>query len=100
MDNYTVKLYPRAYRDLDNIYLYITNNLFEPTIAEKTVSAIETAILSLEQMPERGATRKTGIYANHNYRQLVVKNYLIIYKVLKEQKEVHVITVRYAASKF
>lgn len=100
MDKYTVKLYPGAYRDLDSIYSYIANSLSEPITADNMILAIENAILSLEQFPERGAIRKSGIYANQNYRQLLVKNYLIIYKVVKEQNEVHVITVRYAASKF
>ena len=100
MDNYSVKLYAKAYRDLDEIYSYIADNLSEPDIAEKYITAIENGILSLEQMPERGAIRKTGIYANQNYRQLIIKNHMIIYKVLKEQKEVHIVTVRYSASNF
>ena len=32
---YTVKLYPRAYRDLDEIYSYIAVNPAEPDTAEK-----------------------------------------------------------------
>lgn len=100
MDNYTVKLYASAYRDLDGIYSYIANNLSEPAIAEKMIDALENAILSLEQLPERGAIRKTGIYANQDYRQLIVKNYLIIYRVLKDRKEVHIVTVRYSGSNF
>lgn len=100
MDKYTVKLYPRAYRDLDSIYSYIANRLSEPVTAENIIVSVENAILSLEQFPERGAIRKTSIYANQNYRQLIVKNYLIIYKVIKEQNEVHIVTVRYAASIF
>lgn len=100
MDNFTVKLYQRAYRDLDGIFSYIANNLSEPSIAENMISAIENAILSLEQMPERGAIRKTGIYGNQNYRQLIVKKYLIIYKVQTDKKEVHIVTVRYSGSNF
>lgn len=100
MDNYLVKLYARAYRDLDRIYAYIAENLSEPTVAAHMVDELEKAILSLEQLPERGAVRRTGIYANGEYRQLFVKNYTVIYRVLKEKKEVHIITVRYAPSSF
>ena len=49
-------------------------------------------------MPERGAARHTGIYAKTGYRQLFVKNYIIVYRVLKEKKEVHIVTIRYAPS--
>ena len=100
MDKYSVKLYARAYRDLDEIYAYIANTLSEPGTALNMVDALEEAIFSLEQMPERGAIRRIGIYANAGYRQLFVKNYVIIYRVLKEKKEVHIVTIRYAPSNF
>lgn len=100
MDKYTVKLYARAYRDLDGIYAYIAENLLEPETALHMVDELEKAIFSLEQLPERGAVRRVGTYANGDYRQLFVKNYVIIYRILKEKKEVHVITVRYTPSSF
>lgn len=100
MDKYDVKLYARAYRDLNGIYTYIAENLLEPGTALNMVDELETAIFSLEQLPERGAPRRVGAYANGDYRQLFVKNYCIIYRVLKEKKEVHIVTVRYTPSNF
>ena len=100
LDKYAVKLYSRADRDLDNIYSYIAHNLLAPGTAANMADALEEAIYSLEELPERGAIRQTGIYANQGYRQLFVKNYVIIYKVLKDQRQVHVVTVRYAPSQF
>ncbi len=100
MDNYVVKLYARAYRDLDGIYTYISKNLLEPGTALNMADELEKEIYSLEQLPERGAIRRTGAYANGDYRQLFVKNYVIIYRVLKEKKEVHIVTIRYAPSDF
>lgn len=95
MDKYDVKLYARAYRDLDSIYIYIAENLLEPGTALNMVDELEAAIWGLEQLPERGAIRRVGAYANGDYRQLFVKNYCIIYRVLKEKKEVHIVTIRY-----
>lgn len=100
MDKYTVKLYARANRDLEGIYTYIAENLLEPSVALNMVDELENAIFSLEQLPERGAIRRVGAYANGDYRQLFVKNYVIIYRVLKEKKEVHIVTVRYTPSNF
>lgn len=91
-EHYTVKLYPRAYRDLDDIYTYIAKS--------HMVGELEKAIYSLEQLPERGAIRRIGAYANRDYRQLFVKNYVIVYRVRKKEKEVHIVTVRYAPSNF
>lgn len=100
MDEYVVKLYAKASRDLDEIYEYIARSLFAPGAALGMMNDLETAILSLEVMPKRGAVRKVGRYAGKGYRQLFVKNYIIIYKVIEEKKEVHIVTVRYAASQF
>lgn len=100
MDKYEVKLYARAYRDMEDIYAYIANNLHDPNAAQNIIDEIENAIFSLELMPERGAVRRSGIYANRDYRQLFVGNYIIVYRVKKEEKQVHIVTVRYAPSSF
>ena len=71
MDKYTVKLYSRAGRDLDNIYSYIVHELLVPGTAADMVNALEEAIYSLETLPKRGAIR-----------------------------QVHIVTVRYAPSQF
>ena len=100
MDKYEVKLYARAYRDMEDIYAYIANNLHDPNAAQNIIDEIEHAVFSLELMPERGAVRRSGIYANRDYRQLFVGNYIIVYRVKKEEKQVHIVTVRYAPSSF
>lgn len=100
MDKYEVKLYARAYRDMEDIYAYIANNLHDPNAAQNIIDEIENAVFTLELMPERGAVRRSGIYANRDYRQLFVGNYIIVYRVKKEEKQVHIVTVRYAPSSF
>ena len=89
MDKYTVKLYARAYQDLEEIYSYIANSLLEPDTALNMVDALETAILSLAQFPERGAIRRVGAYSNKDYRQLFLKNYTIIYRKAKKRSTCH-----------
>jgi plasmid stabilization system protein ParE len=99
-NKYTVKLLPRAYRDLDDIYEYIAEILIEPDIAAKLAKSLEEAIFSLESMPQRGALRKTGVYANKGYRQLFVGNFTVVYRVAEAKKRVLVVTVRYSKSQF
>ena len=100
LDKYVVKFYARAYRDFDDIYTYIAGTLLEPGTALNMIGELEEAIFSLEQLPERGAIRRVGAYAGGNYRQLFVKNYCIIYRLLKKKKAVHIVTVRYMPSNF
>ncbi|MBQ9973097.1 MAG: type II toxin-antitoxin system RelE/ParE family toxin [Firmicutes bacterium] len=100
MERYSVKLYTDAFNDLDNIYNYIAEKIKEPNIAEKIISTIESAIISLEIMPNRGALRKTGVYKNKDYRQLMIGNYIIVYKVYNIKKEVYIVHIRYSRSRF
>lgn len=90
MENkYTVKLLPRAYRDLDGIYEYVAETLIEPGIAAKLIDSLEEAILSLESMPQRGALRKKGAYANKGYRQLFVGNFTVVYRVAEAKRRLY-----------
>ena len=96
MDSYTVKLSPRARRDLDGIYSYIVHTFLEPGTAEQLIDAISEGILSLEELPYRCSERKRGIYANKGYRQLFVKNYTVIYRIDEPTKSVIITCVTYS----
>lgn len=100
MDNYSVKLMSRAQRDLDKIYDYIAHTLVEPGTALKLAERIENAIFSLETMPYRCPERRRGAYAYRGYRQLLVENYTVIYRIQESEKQVIVVTVRYSSSEF
>lgn len=100
MNKYTVYISPQAYRDIDETYEYICTELFAEKAATDLVDDIEEAILSLEQMPDRGAERKVGIYAGKGYRQLFVKNYTIVYRVDESSGTVMIITVKYSHRNF
>ena len=56
MDKYVIKLYPRAYRDLDEIYAYIDDTLLESNTAIKmklkTANSNEQAVLKFRLMFE------------------------------------------------
>ena len=41
LDKYVVKIYARAYRDLDGIYTYIAETLMEPETALNMIDELE-----------------------------------------------------------
>lgn len=69
-------------------------------MAAKLINELEEQILSLEYMPYRCPERRTGAYANKGYRQLLAKNYTVIYRVDESAREVLIVTVRYSRSNF
>jgi len=95
MDNYEVLLYPKAFRDIDNIYAYIALEKLSPENAKGQTDRIWDAINTLEQMPEAHQDRLVGRYAGKGYKQLIIDNYIAIFKIDKVAKKVYVVTVQY-----
>lgn len=96
MEQYNVKLLRRAVQDIDGIYTYIAQTLLEPETALKLVGRLEDAIFSLETLPHRCPERRVGAYADRGYRQLLMENYTIIFRIDEAHRQVIVVTVRYA----
>ena len=95
LDKYAVKINPKAIRDLDKIYEYIALDKLAPENAKGQILRIKRAILSLEVFPQKHQDRLEGRYADKGYKQLLVDNYISIFKIDENEKAVFVITVQY-----
>ncbi len=95
MSKYEVLLYPRAYRDIDDIYAYIAINKQAPENAKGQIDRIWDAILSLENGPASHQDRLVGKFAGKGYKQLLIDNYIAIFKTDESAKKVYIITVQY-----
>ena len=95
MDKYTVRLYKRAIKDIDSIYTYIAKEKLSPDNGKEQVERIKKAILGLDTMPYSHQDRLTGRYAGKGYKQLLVDNYVAIYRIDETNKIVWVVTVQY-----
>ena len=95
MVKYHIKLYPRAYRDMEEIYRYIAIEKQVPENAKAQTDRIWKAIKSLETFPDSHQDRLEGKYARKGYKQLLIYNYMAIYKIDETEKTVYVITVQY-----
>ena len=95
MDKYEVMLYPKALRDIDEIYAYIALEKLSPENAKGQTDRIWAAIETLEFLPESHQDRQEGKYAGKGYKQLLIDHYVAIYKINEEKKIVYVVTVQY-----
>ena len=100
MDKYDVMLYPKAYRNIDDIYAYIAHEKLSPENAKGQTDRIWEAIKSLEELPESHQNRLVGRYAGKGYKQLIIDNYIVIFKIDKNVKKVFVVTVQYQGRNF
>ncbi|MBE5969383.1 MAG: type II toxin-antitoxin system RelE/ParE family toxin [Lachnospiraceae bacterium] len=95
MAKYKVKLYEQAFKDLDEIFSYICYDKQAPQNAKNQTDRIKAAILGLESLPQSHQDRTVGIYANKGYKQLVIDNYLAIFKIDEKNKTVYIVTIIY-----
>ena len=95
MDRYKVKIYPKAIRELDSIYEYIANEKLAPENAKGQVDRIKKAVLNLNIFPQSHQERTEGRYAGKGYRQLIIDNYIAIFKIDEASKTVYVVTIQY-----
>lgn len=95
LDKYQVKITPRAIRELDGIYEYIANEKLATENANGQIQRIKQAILSLKTFPQSHQERNEGRYAGKGYRQLLIDNYIAIFRIDETHRTVYVITIQY-----
>lgn len=95
MDKYKVKINPKAIRDLDGIYEYIANEKLSAENAKGQIERIKKAVLKLDTFSQSHQERSEGRYAGKGYRQLLIDNYIVIFRTDENSRIVYVVTVQY-----
>lgn len=80
---------------MEGIYEYIAIEKLDAENAKRQADRIKAAILGLNVFPQSHQKRTEGRYANKNYRQLLIDNYMAIFRIDEKKKTVYVITVQY-----
>ena len=81
--------------DIHDIYAYIALERLSPETAKEQTDRIWQAIKKLELFPKSHQDRLVGRYAGKEYKQLIIDNYIAIFKVDENKKKVFVLTVQY-----
>lgn len=79
-----------AYYDLDNMFAYISED--NKQVAEKMYTRIYEGIKKLSEFPEVGSVipEEDIPGAQRGYRRIIIKPYLVFYRVLEE----HIVIAR------
>ena len=93
MDKYKVKLNPQAFREIDDIFAYIALEKLSPENAKGQTDRIWTALKKPETFPQSHQERNEGRYAGKGYRQLLIDNYIAIFKIDEASKTVNVVGI-------
>ncbi|MEH7225216.1 type II toxin-antitoxin system RelE/ParE family toxin [Bacillus sp. JJ1566] len=97
---FEIKITPKAYEDLDEIYGYIANELYNEDAADNLLEKMETNIMRLKEFPFSCSYVRDEILKNKGYRKLIVDNYIIFHLVNESDKEVVIMRVLYGKQKY
>ena len=95
---YEVILTPNAQKNLRNIFYYIHYELKAGIAAQNIMSSIKSSIDNLSLFPARHSLVELEPFKNSGLRKIVVKNYLVYFKIYEELRLVRVVAVVYAKS--
>jgi addiction module RelE/StbE family toxin len=95
MDKYRIKLNKRAFKDIDSIFEYIALEKLSPENAKRQTDRIWNALKALDTFPQSHQERNEGRYAGKGYRQLIIDNYIAIFRIDESTKTVYIVTVQY-----
>ena len=97
-EKYDVKLSIKAKDDLKRIVLYIKNELNELSIASKYANMLRNEIKTLEYSPQKFAIIDDDAIKDLNIRKLIIKNYIVFYRVNENKNIVNIERILYGAS--
>ncbi|WP_040979501.1 type II toxin-antitoxin system mRNA interferase toxin, RelE/StbE family [Oceanobacillus jeddahense] len=97
-NQYVVKVSPKAAEDLDEIYEYISENLYNQDAANKLLNKIELGIKRLNRFPFSCELVTDEILRDRGYRRLIIENYIVFYLI--KNKDVLIMRVLYGAQKY
>lgn len=92
---YSIVLTEQADSDLRGIYEYIAFTLLEPKVAASHLERIESAILSLAELPNRFGVFEQEPWNSRGLRQMPMDNFSVFYIPKDEVKMVTIIRVMY-----
>lgn len=97
---YEVIITERAKQELKEIYDYISKSLMEENTADKLINKIEKELLQLEDIPEGFSVIENYRKKDFEYRKLPINNYVAIYRIDTEKREVYIIRIVYGGRNY
>ena len=99
-EEYKVELSIQAKEDYKSIISYIKYNLLEPNIAEGYAELIKNEINTLKYNPERFAIIDYDIIKQYKIRKLIVKKYIVFYRINQDKKIVNIERILYSTTEW
>ena len=97
-DKCSLKIYPKAEKDIEEIYLYISRVLFNEKAANDFLDELENCLNTICEFPESCPLIENELVYDPTIRKLLIKNYIVFYRYKND--EIQVIRVLYGMSNY
>ncbi|MCD8028116.1 MAG: type II toxin-antitoxin system RelE/ParE family toxin [Erysipelotrichaceae bacterium] len=94
-NKYTLNIYPRAQADLENIFQYISEDLYNPNAAAILIDEIDEALELICLNPLMCPLVRSRVIKDKTLRKIIVKNYIIFYRPVEQKEEIQVVRELY-----
>lgn len=99
-NKYKVIITPTAYKEINKIYNYITEDLYAEKAARKLMRKVEEEIQRLKYAPKIHTEIEKNDELKRNYRRIVINNYIILYTIDEENNLVFVSHMYYGGRNY
>ena len=97
-NKFELKIFPKAQRDIESIYLYISKVLFNEKAASDFFNELEDSLKTVCDFPESCPLISNELVDDSTIRKLLVKKYIVFYRL--KDNEIQVIRVLYRMSNY
>ena len=97
---YSIKITKEAETALSEIYVYISSVLKNPIAADNLLNEIESSFKALIDTPEMYALCNDIHLRQYGYRKIVIKNYLIFYKINTAANNIYIMRIIYGKREY
>lgn len=94
--NYSRVLSDIAKQDIDSTVEYIAKQLNNPTAARELMTKLNNIVDSICAFPRSSHDCKCYLIDDENVRCSLVNNYALIYEILDDKREIHILRFVYA----
>ena len=99
MTNYNLIFSPEFIKDLNDTFDYISSTLSNEQAAKKLMKEIDDSIMNLKALPEMYPLAREPLDIL-GYRNIIIKNYIIIYSINKKEGNVNLLRCFYGKQNY
>lgn len=100
ISKYKVIVTPTAYKEMNKIYDYISDNLYAKNAAKSLMNKIEKEVQRLKYAPKLYPEINKIDELKRTYRRIVIKNYVVLYTIDDNNCNVYISHIYYSGRNY